>query len=548
MILIGGQVWTDDGSDYRWVSAESNPLAAKAAAPGAKAGSKADVADGEVPAETPKAPAGQWRSPVRKPAGGQASGRDAAIGKTPAGPKRLPEDPGYKPPKPKAVPGPAAVPKDGSKAPRPGGAAKAASPSSLAPTLSPTDRSPCDWCGDCHCQGTCGTALRARACDAGKDEDEDEGFKLLNLPFLTDRGVDVRGWLDQGFTWNPAEPGNRFNGPVTFNDRSNEYQMNQLYLIAERVTKTEDKDWDLGGRVDVLYGTDARFTTATGLETAWNEGERFYGLAMPQMYGDLAYKKWVFRFGHFYTIHGNEVVAAPDNFFYSHSYGMQYGEPFTHTGGLAKYQWNERISFTAAIVEGWDNWTDSNKKASFIGGVNWTSKSERTSLAWALISGNEQAPGIESTRTLSTVVFTQKVGEKWKYIFQNDYGFETNVAGTDAKWYSFINDATYEPNDKWGFGAKYEWLPDEEGARVSGIGVRDGWQRGITLTATPARWQEATVGLNYKHNKNVLLRSELRWDWVTPLGGTPWVEGYGPFDNYTQRHQFLWDIDLIAKF
>jgi len=163
----------------------------------------------------------------------------------------------------------------------------------------------------------------------GEEEEKDEGFKLFRLPFLTDRGIDVRGWLDQGFTWNPAEPANRFNGPVTFNDRSNEYQLNQMYLITERVTKTEDKEWDIGGRVDLLYGTDHRFTAAAGLETEWNEGERFYGLAMPQLYADLAYQKWVFRFGHFYTVHGYEVVPAADNFFYSHSYGLQYGEPFT---------------------------------------------------------------------------------------------------------------------------------------------------------------------------------------------------------------------------
>jgi hypothetical protein len=38
------------------------------------------------------------------------------------------------------------------------------------------------------------------------------------------------------------------------------------------------------------------------------------------------------KVGHFYTLLGYEVVTAPDNFFYSHSYSMQYGEPFTHWG------------------------------------------------------------------------------------------------------------------------------------------------------------------------------------------------------------------------
>lgn len=46
------------------------------------------------------------------------------------------------------------------------------------------------------------------------------------------------------------------------------------------------------------------------------------------------------KIGHFYTIIGYEVVTAPDNFFITKPYTMQYGEPFTHTGVLASYAFN----------------------------------------------------------------------------------------------------------------------------------------------------------------------------------------------------------------
>ena len=75
--------------------------------------------------------------------------------------------------------------------------------------------------------------------------------------------------------------------------------LDQAYLIMERVTKVEnDCGVDIGGRVDLLYGEDHRYDEATGLDTEWYSG-RFYGLAMPQMYADLAINKWVFRAGHF---------------------------------------------------------------------------------------------------------------------------------------------------------------------------------------------------------------------------------------------------------
>ncbi|MGB0764752.1 MAG: hypothetical protein ACPGPG_06080, partial [Luminiphilus sp.] len=38
----------------------------------------------------------------------------------------------------------------------------------------------------------------------------------------------------------------------------------------ERLTDTSCQKWDFGGRVDVLYGTDARFTETDPLGSTWN--------------------------------------------------------------------------------------------------------------------------------------------------------------------------------------------------------------------------------------------------------------------------------------
>ena len=73
-------------------------------------------------------------------------------------------------------------------------------------------------------------------------------------------------WLDQGATINTFSPRDRTNGPVTFNNRSNEYQLNQAYLRLRRDVNTDGDLWDVGGRVDLLYGTDSIYTEARGLE------------------------------------------------------------------------------------------------------------------------------------------------------------------------------------------------------------------------------------------------------------------------------------------
>ena len=44
--------------------------------------------------------------------------------------------------------------------------------------------------------------------------------------------------MAQSYTWNTSNPADRFNGPVTWTDRSNDYQVNQFYLYAEKTTNT----------------------------------------------------------------------------------------------------------------------------------------------------------------------------------------------------------------------------------------------------------------------------------------------------------------------
>src|SRR5262245_54385338 len=189
--------------------------------------------------------------------------------------------------------------------------------------------------GNGCCNGDCDSCASG-GCDAGCDDcamecPECEPWRLFNCGECSP--WKFRGWLNGGITWNGDNPPSRFNGPVTFNDRE-DGQFNQWYFIMERTLNTECGQWDWGGRVALLYGSDYRFTISRGLDAhdnftaKWNSDDRFYGLAMPQAYLQAGNGTWDVKLGHFYTILGYEVVPSPDNFFYSHAYTMQYGEPF----------------------------------------------------------------------------------------------------------------------------------------------------------------------------------------------------------------------------
>jgi len=369
-----------------------------------------------------------------------------------------------------------------------------------------------------------------------------------------DPGLTIGGWLAIGFTANAANaqnpPGGNGNLPVTFNYRANDFQINQLYLFMEQATNTGGNGWDLGGRVDLLFGEDYIFTQAAGLETrpnwdnAWNVGvggagiggRGRYGLAMPQFYGEVAYNDLSVKIGHFYTIIGYEVVTAPNNFFYSHAYTMQYGEPFTHTGAIATWEYADRLTLIGGIVNGWNKFDAVADRGAFVGGVSWTSPSERASVAFSLITGDEDGAdavnGVIGNRTMYSLVFSLDVTDDWQYVLQHDLGVQENgiAAGRDAGWYGLNQYLFYSINDAWEAGLRYEFFIDQNATR------------GISPTNDAGTWQEIAVGLNWAPTDYMVLRPELRWDWFNPSGAGA---AAGPFNDGADREQFLFGVDLI---
>ena len=78
--------------------------------------------------------------------------------------------------------------------------------------------------------------------------------RRIHLPRLEDRDIFTYGWIEYGIGANNW--GAPFNGPITMADRAWQGQLNQLYVVTEREVDGSN-GWDIGGRVDVLFGTDS---------------------------------------------------------------------------------------------------------------------------------------------------------------------------------------------------------------------------------------------------------------------------------------------------
>lgn len=410
----------------------------------------------------------------------------------------------------------------------------------------------CDSCGNGCCHNDC-------CCDDGcclfPCHELGDPCKLFDCCCLEQHKITMGGWIAQGYTINPDHPADGYNGPQTFNDRANEYQLNQAWWYGERATDTGGCGWDFGGRFDVLYGTDYRWTTARGLEVEtdfgdkWNGGQRFYGLALPQLYAEVAVNDWKVKLGHFFTPIGYEVVNATGNFFYSHVYTHQYGEPFTHTGVLATKTVNDQLTVSGGFNRGWDAWSDNNEDLSVLGGFAWTSADKFASLAWYFNVGDEDDAGRQN-RYVQSIVLTLQLQEDLKYVAHSDYGSQQGAGwnpGEDAEWYSITQYLMYTINDCWSAGFRYEFFADDDGFRVSQILPDD--SHTIPLPGVPAHWQDITFGFNYKPHANFVVRPEVRWDWVEPLVNVPASgPGSGPYDDRTDRSQFTAACDVIMTF
>ncbi|MDD4268651.1 MAG: outer membrane beta-barrel protein [Pirellulales bacterium] len=357
------------------------------------------------------------------------------------------------------------------------------------------------------------------------------GFDLL--------GIGLGGWVDGGFSALGNSPGDRFNGPVTFNDRNLEGQLNQVWLYLERPVDPDACNVDIGGRIDVMYGTDAMFLQASdGLEEHWNQTDRFYQAALPQFYIDGGWDGWTVRAGRFFTPLGYESPAAPDNFFYSHSYEMQYGKPLTHLGALfgkSLGQWSVQAGFHRGNDQFDD--TDGHDALNFLGGVGYTGLGGCFMAEYAL-TATEEGPGVNDY--IHSIVARLLILPELEYVLVNNYGQRWDQAGErSAVWYGINQYLTCALTEDLAAGLRLEWFCDLDGTRVRGL------RSGNTLPAgASGDFYAITFGLNYTPLDNLRLRPEVRWDFFDPIGeSTPL-----PYDSGQRDRQFLFAIDVLYTF
>jgi hypothetical protein len=347
---------------------------------------------------------------------------------------------------------------------------------------------------------------------------------------LRDARINLFGHIEGSYTYNFDDPAGDLNLGRVFDLKHDRPTLNQIDFNAERLVDLTSHQFDLGGRVEFLYGGDARFIHSNGI---LGHQDFFHGPEyqpdLTQLYLDVAVpvgnglRVRAGKFLFFKQIDPNASV------FYSHSFTFGAALPFTLTGLTGYYPIDDRWSVEGGISRGWgQSLKDNNGAIDALGRIRYRA-GDQTDIALAFITGPELDRDNSHYRTAVDFTVSQAVTDRLTLLLDAVLGHQAQPSGmTDANWYGLAGYAVYRINEYLSAAARLEWYRDEEGFTTAVSQTLFEATVGVTITPFPTD----PVGANFK------LRPELRADYST--------KNY--FDGLSRHDQWTAAIDAIFNF
>jgi hypothetical protein len=274
----------------------------------------------------------------------------------------------------------------------------------------------------------------------------------------------IYGWIESGFTGNADGPKDNQNFGRLFDDRSNEFVMNQAVLTAERALDPK-VGFDWGFKLQLMFGTDARYIHSLGLlDHAMRSS--LYQPDIPEAYLNLHLPVFTeggidVKLGKFVTLEGAETIDPRTNPFYSHSYIFNFAIPFNHTGALFTLYATKWLNLVAGVTRGVNTSIDDNNDApAFHGGIGLHFNEEKFVISAATHIGPETPGNDHDLRYLNTITTTWKITDKLTSITDLNY---THDDTADASAYGVAQYLTYTINERITAKIRGEIWRDDQG-------------------------------------------------------------------------------------
>jgi hypothetical protein len=366
--------------------------------------------------------------------------------------------------------------------------------------------------------------------------------------------VAIYGWVESSVTGNPAGPSDHQNFGRLFDDRSNEFVMNQAVLTAERALDPK-AGFDWGFKLQLLFGTDARYIHSLGMRED-RTGDGLYQADVPEAYLSLHLPVLTeggvdVKLGKFVTLEGAETIDPRTNAFYSHAYIFNFGIPFNHTGALFTLHTNSWLDFIAGVTRGVNtSLDDNNDRPAFHGGFGLNFNEGKIVVLASTHLGPETSDD-QQLRCLNDVTTTWKITDKLTSITDINY---THDDGADANAYGVAQYFTYAINDKITAKIRGEIWRDAQGFYAAQFADPHDPMRGLagetvidprTVGGGRTTYGALTIGLDIKPPvpkplASLTIRPELRVDHS--------FSDTRPFNDSSDDTMFTAAIDVIVGF
>lgn len=362
-------------------------------------------------------------------------------------------------------------------------------------------------------------------------------------PGLWVDGIHLSGQLDAGIMGNPGNPADGLNFGQLFTDHANQFQLNQLLLTANKPLDSQDRGYQWGFKLQVLYGSDARYTQFLGELNGVDPDQRYQFDVVEA--DALAHLPWLteggidLKVGQYPSPLGYESIDPSTNPFYSHSYIFQFGLPFKHTGALATTHVTSVLDVYAGVDTG-ANTTfgplgDDNGAGGGIAGFGLNLMGGNLTVLALTHFGPEQATrllaplGVNANgqwRYYNDVVITWKATDALTLVnetnlVRDSYGF----VGQPVNGFGMAQYASYTLTDTITLNGRAEYWRDDHNFFVASFPGNNSYvqaQQGFApLThvapGSNTTYGALTVGITWKPAlpapvSGLLIRPEVRWD------------------------------------
>ena len=331
-------------------------------------------------------------------------------------------------------------------------------------------------------------------------------------------GISVHALVDAGYEHNFNQPNGNVNNIRVFDEDG--FQLTQGNLHIER-------DGTVGFVTDLNFGQVANtLSTAThysnigtGVGNQWFDPTQYYLTYTAPIGSGIS-----FQAGRFVTLLGAETINTYNNLNFNESKSIifGFGIPFTHTGIRASYTFNDYVSFTGGLNNGWDDPAAANNGGpNYEGELTLNNKDKSLSLAlngiWGpnLVGKSDSNLGAVDPVATWKPSFVPNLTLQTEYLYASESGPVAN--GHSGTWSGLAQYLVYDWTPSFESATRGEFFDDADGARTGTSQTL--WEITQTLSYKVPEVTGLLARLEYRHD-NSSQNYFTNNNFVSPVTGT----------------------------